>query len=209
MVTLTAENVHDLIEAFFATYYVDDILRTGDVQVSSQTIETGRKGFLAALRRMPESMGVNARGTVKQIIDEFAGPKQAAPGPRMAEGFTGIKPKAFTLPETITILDTDAVKISVKMDALEFNSMAIMRDISEHERALLVTALARALREASGVSRDAIAPQDDGLVTKEAVSVGPPGGFYDSTKYNGYAYLVPKNAINPKFTYQIRKGESK
>ena len=209
MVTLTAEDVQEFMEAFFSTYEPGDYFKTVKFYASQDDIEIGRKGFLSALRRLPEHLGANARGTVKQIIDEFAGPKQAAPGPRMAEGFTGIKPKAFTLPETITILDTDAVKISVKMDALEFNSMAIMRDISEHERALLVTALARALREASGVSRDAIAPQDDGLVTKEAVSVGPPGGFYDSTKYNGYAYLVPKNAINPKFTYQIRKGESK
>ena len=89
MVTLTAENVHDLMEAFFATYYADDILRTGDVQVSSQAIATGRKAFLAALRRLPEYLGANARGTVKEIINELSGPPQrTTPGPRMADGFT-------------------------------------------------------------------------------------------------------------------------
>ena len=477
MVTLTAENVQDLMEAFFATYYADDIIRTGGVEVSSPTIEVGRKGFLSALRRLPESMSVNARGTVKQIINELAGTsdkprrsvqyhllklsledigklvdehfgvsghkvaawgdksvhvisslpqpegvgyrvqdglsgeitetnigrdgkpvkeepirtEKAEPGPRMAEGFTGsvnpiddeflhniikvflfgvprqipnyvgpvdelleggdimpggervrnragnlsvewsriialrtsirevfihasekgkwdfadaireivpidilalatshchrentpdsgmilgamkmlehfagittdesltlykridrcgkemamivealarldetagdtsnnlifspltriqghtewfkkhFKPNAFTLPETIMVCDTDSVKKSVNVAALETNPVTIMGQLTQIEHVELVRALVKMLREAAGKPVNSIAPQDDGLVTKEAVSVGPPGGFFDSTKYNGYAYLAPKDAINPRFTYQIKR----
>ena len=73
MVTLTAEDVHDLLEAFFATYYTEEEVKTNNYEVFPEAIETGRKGFLAALRRLPESIGANARGTVKQIINELAG----------------------------------------------------------------------------------------------------------------------------------------
>ena len=44
MVTLTAEDVHDLLEAFFATYYTEEEVKTNNYEVFPEAIETGRKG---------------------------------------------------------------------------------------------------------------------------------------------------------------------